>query len=360
MRKIFNLLILISLIIIAMLLADRFGVLPPKVKNYIQELTKGADQVSSNIEQMSKDNVENIVKEYLIENPDLIVSALENLQKKKLEESSVQANKYLKENLFDIENAGTPPSVGAADSDINTVLFYDYNCNYCKQAHQEIKKVIKDDSKVKFILRPIPILGEESLYAAQVAISLAKISPQNFEQMHDMMMDMKPVNEASVKEMLMKFDIEYKLLENEINSFAVKSAIDKNFDFAKNIGLKGAPSQIIKGNFVHGMIDADKYKMIFSEIRKMGNDKASDENNIKSTETENISKENSEAPINAEVPIEDEMPPKVGLPSQNDQPNVIDDKEKNLEAQDEPVTGAAPNDAAPADLVKSQTDPSSK
>jgi hypothetical protein len=66
----------------------------------------------------------------------------------------------------------------------------------------------------------------------------------------NMLMKMKEISEENVKTMLAKYSIDYSLIENEVNSYSVRQIIAKNFDLAKELGIKGTPSYIINGNFV--------------------------------------------------------------------------------------------------------------
>lgn len=238
-------------------------VAPPNVESKVDSVS--ASNVSN---EMSQEQVEEIVKNYLMKNPEIIVAAIEELQKKKIEESNKKANEYLKENITSVNELGQPPVIGSNDADITIVLFYDYNCSFCKQANIHINKILEQDKKVKVVLRPIPILGEHSMYIAKVALALHKIAPEKFLALHNEIMEMKPISDESIKKLISDNGIDYAVVENEINSTYIKTMIDKNFEIAKNLGIKGAPSQVINGNFIPGVIEADKYLSAFEEIRK--------------------------------------------------------------------------------------------
>ena len=59
------------------------------------------------------------------------------------------------------------------------------------------------------------------------------------------------------------------VVENEINSFAIKELIAKNFDLAKNLGIKGAPSYVVNGIFIPGLVDKEKFTSIIGELRQI-------------------------------------------------------------------------------------------
>src|SRR5262249_60810783 len=55
-----------------------------------------------------------------------------------------------------------------AEGDVTAAKLFDYNCGDCKRAMSDMLELLKD-SKVKFVLKEFPVLGEGSVQAAQVA-----------------------------------------------------------------------------------------------------------------------------------------------------------------------------------------------
>ena len=203
------------------------------------------------------------------------------MQNQKIEESAEKASKYLKENRQNIEEVDSPPVIGNSKGDISVVVFYDYNCSFCRQANEFSNEILASDNGVKVILRPIPILGGTSMYAAKVALAVQKISKEKFQAIHNDMMRLKPLNEDSVRKLMAKYAIDYSLVENEVNSYAIKQLINKNFELAKGLGIKGAPSHVINGNYIPGLITVDKFKMIISQIRAASNQTSLDDTVVK-------------------------------------------------------------------------------
>lgn len=216
---------------------------------------------------LSKEELNTAIKEYIINNPEDIVASLEGMQQKKVQESVKLASGYLEENKEAIEQADSPPVLGNPKGDISIVVFYDYNCSFCKRANEYTNELIESDPGVKVILRPIPILGGTSMYAAKAALAIQKISQEKFPAIHDAMMQMKLINEETVKALVAKHDIDYALVDNEVNSFSIKQLINKNFELAKGLGIQGAPSYIINGNFIAGLIAVEKFKNIIMQVR---------------------------------------------------------------------------------------------
>lgn len=227
--------------------------------NYEDKIHKNSDE--------AKAEMQAIVKDYIMNNPEVIVQSLESLHNKNLAEATNKTSSYLQDNKTDIEEVDSPPFIGNPNGDIVIVAFYDYNCSFCRKAHVFEKEILDSDPGVKIILRPIPILGTNSLYAAKIALAVQKIANNNFLNVHNELMSMVDINEENVKVMLTKYNIDYNLVENEVNSNALKEVIAKNFYIAKEVGMKGTPSYIINNNFIAGLITTDKFKTIIKQIR---------------------------------------------------------------------------------------------
>ena len=268
-QKLFNFALALIFIILVILFAYKMTKTPEVVSASVHdsstELAVEKKAVVATV--ASKDDMQQVIKDYIMNNPEVIMQSLEGLHNKKLAESTQKTSDYLQENKAEIEEAESPPVLGNPKGDIVIVAFYDYNCSFCKKANEYENEIISLDQGVKIILRPIPILGGTSGYAAKIALAVQKVSSSNFLKVHNELMQMKEISEENVKAMLAKYSIDYTLVENEVNSYSVKQIITKNFDSAKELGIKGTPSYTINGNFAPGLIPTDKFKSIIVQLR---------------------------------------------------------------------------------------------
>jgi len=264
MQKIFNTILVLIFLGLVSLFVYKTLSNPEVVEVSIDSNNKEATNSKAGF---NEEQIKKIVKDYIINNPEVIIQAVENIQKKKLEESNQQSSSYLEDNLQAIEESKEPPILGNNSGEFKLVMFFDYNCSYCKKAHEYNKEIIKNYPTIKLVLRPLPILGEVSMYTAKVALAVHKISAEKFPLIHDGLMKTQPLNEANIKELLKKHEIDYALVENEINSYDIKQLVNHNFELAKNLGIKGAPSYIINGFFVPGLIDTEKFNLIMQQIK---------------------------------------------------------------------------------------------
>jgi len=217
--------------------------------------------------QCEEERVKKIIEEYLLNTPEIIIQSIENLQKRKVQESEVKVNNYIKDNKIDIENSQNFPIIGNKDGDITIVAFYDYSCSYCKKGDASLNELLQNDPKVKILLRPLPILGDASEYLAKIALAVYKINPDKFKAIHEELMKMRSVSKESVEELLNKNDLKVTEVEEIADSSEIKDLIVQDMKIAKNLKIQGVPAYVINAKLIPGSIDFPQLLNIVKEIR---------------------------------------------------------------------------------------------
>jgi len=219
------------------------------------------------LQEFSQERIELVLKDYLMNNPQIIVDAVEQLQKRKMQEMDLKVNGYIQEQKTEIEDTASSPIIGNDKADVTIVTFYDYNCSYCKKADRNINEILAQDSNVKEILRPFPILGEASAYAAKIALAVNALEPAKFKDVHEGLMRMSPISKEAVESLLTELSIDLDKINTEIEKVEIKNAITKNFELARNLRIQGAPAFIINGKLMPGLLDVATLKEIIAQIR---------------------------------------------------------------------------------------------
>ena len=127
---------------------------------------------------------EGIVREYILENPEIITEAIERLrEKQRLAEA--QADKAIlassKEDLFNDPGA---PVGGNPKGDVTVVEFFDYQCGYCKRVFPAFMDVVQADKNLRVIWKELPILGPVSRFAVLSMETQSMASISNHTQPH--------------------------------------------------------------------------------------------------------------------------------------------------------------------------------
>jgi protein-disulfide isomerase len=116
--------------------------------------------------------IEAIVKEYLLKNPEVLRDALDVLEKRQAAEEQNKQKQVISSNAKLIFDSPRGPSFGNPQGDVTLVEFFDYNCGYCKHAMQDVMQLSKEDPKLRVVLKEFPVLGPGSVDAAKVAVAV--------------------------------------------------------------------------------------------------------------------------------------------------------------------------------------------
>ncbi len=116
--------------------------------------------------------VEAVIHEYLLKNPEVLRDALVELDRRAKSEEEAQrriAVDRLQDKIF---NSQHQVVIGNPKGAISLVEFYDYNCGFCKRALNDLVALIKVNPDLRVILKEFPVLSQGSLEAAQVAAAV--------------------------------------------------------------------------------------------------------------------------------------------------------------------------------------------
>lgn len=62
--------------------------------------------------------------------------------------------------------------------------FYDVNCPYCRQASDDIDKLLRANPELRLVLVPFPVLSVASVLATRVELAVARLAPEKFYAFH--------------------------------------------------------------------------------------------------------------------------------------------------------------------------------
>lgn len=192
-----------------------------------------------------KGAIEGIIKEYLMENPSVIFDAVEAHQTRQQEEEAQKALNAIEANIAAMTSEDAP-SIGAsaAEADVTVIEFFDYNCGYCKRAIPDIQGILKDDPKVRFVFKEMPILGPTSRLAASWALAAQK-QDRYFDYHVALMEHRGPKNEAELSGIGKKLGLDVEQLKADAASDEISKAIDEDTAFGREIGINGTPAFIV-------------------------------------------------------------------------------------------------------------------
>lgn len=183
--------------------------------------------------------IETVVKSYILENPEIIVEALELYEKNKARDTMAA----LLPSLLNEKNGFIAGAKGNK-AKVVVVELFDYHCGYCKQASLFVNDLIETEKDVQVVFRELPILREESTYAAE--ISLASRGQGKYRDLHLALMDASGVlTEDRIEKIAKNTGVNLSTLYKVHKNTSFKEALDETRNIAIELGVNGTPTFII-------------------------------------------------------------------------------------------------------------------
>jgi protein-disulfide isomerase len=213
--------------------------------------------------------IEAIVKDYLIKNPEILRDVAAALEKQQAEADAEKGRKAIKEYAATLFSSPRQVVLGNPKGDVTMVEFFDYNCGYCKRAMADMMDLLKNDTNLKVVLKEFPVLGEGSVQAAKVAAAaMMQDNGKKYLEFHRKLLSTRgqvAKTQAIAAAKAAGFDVAR--IERDAEGAEVRKALEESFKLAEALGLNGTPSYVIGSNVVIGAVGLAKLKENISQAR---------------------------------------------------------------------------------------------
>ncbi|HEY0626999.1 MAG TPA: DsbA family protein [Allosphingosinicella sp.] len=199
--------------------------------------------------------VEAIVREYILEHPEIIPEAVQRLQDR-------EAAAVVDQNRTAIETPFGSAWAGAENGDVVLVEFFDYACGFCRKSNEDIDRLLAEDKNLKVVWRELPVLGQDSVAAAQA--SLVAAAQGKFRPFYQKLFEAgrpTPVAVASVQNSL-------GIVSPAARAPEHRAEIQKNYQLADALKGTGTPLFVVGDKVLHGAVGYEALKTAIAEARK--------------------------------------------------------------------------------------------
>ncbi len=207
---------------------------------------------------LNQQAVENVVRNYLIQNPELLVDVQNALETKQAEAQQEQVKQTLAANRGKLYDPAHDAVFGNPKGDVTVYEFFDYNCGYCKRALPDMLAILKNDPNVRFVMKEFPILGPDSVRAHIVAQAFKALMPEKYAEFHQMLLggQERATQETAIADAV-KLGADEAQLRQKMKDPAITGAFQKTYQLATQLNITGTPSYIIGDELVPGAIGLD-------------------------------------------------------------------------------------------------------
>lgn len=201
-----------------------------------------------------KKEIEKLVHDYLISNPEVLLEASQALQQKQQQNMQQQAQSAIQENAEPLFQ-GKLTTVGNPKGNVTVVEFFDYQCIHCKKMAPTMDSLVKKDGDLRVVYKEFPIFGKSSEVASRAALAAAMQG--KYQAMHDALLKLeKRLDDQIVMDTGKAVGLDMKKLKKDMDSKEVTEILDANRQLAEKLHLMGTPAFIVaatpEGQFKKG------------------------------------------------------------------------------------------------------------
>ena len=213
---------------------------------------------------IQKQELNQLIEQYLNENPEVIVKAIQQMQERQSREDAARSAEALKKNKKELITDQDAPVIGNLRAKVTVVEFFDYRCGYCKRAFNIMMKVLKENPDIRYVLKELPILGPDSINATRASLAIWRTQQDKYLAFHSALMKARGgIPESKIFNIAAEIGIDIVKLKKDMADPKIDQILEKNFQLAQALNITGTPAFIIGDQIIPGAIDeATMKKMI--------------------------------------------------------------------------------------------------
>jgi len=208
-------------------------------------------------------SLDTAIHDYLVGHPEVLQEAMAELDRRQTAAEAEKASAAVKQNEKTLFDSPHQVTVGNRQGDVTLVEFFDYNCPYCKQAAKDLETLMQSDGKLRVVLKEFPVLGPDSVEAAQVAVALHMQDPAGEKYLafhHKLLAERGRSGKAQALAVAGEVGADMDRLQKDLDSDEIKTALSESFKLAERLGINGTPSYVIGTELVPGAVGLDALK----------------------------------------------------------------------------------------------------
>lgn len=224
----------------------------------LPSLSTSAHAKDSSLSAAQQQEVRAIIKDALINDPELMREAILAWQTREQEVANIAMQASLVTHHQAMYETKSDPWKGAATPEISMVYFTDFNCPYCKKIEPSLNKLIEEFPQLKIIVKMVPLQGEGSKMAVDFAQTVWLNEPEKYLKVKDMLMSSPRGLDAAAIAKVAKLTATERWVGN--TDERVTKMVHDNINLMNELGIGGTPSMIVADTLIPGLVSYEVLK----------------------------------------------------------------------------------------------------
>lgn len=200
---------------------------------------------------------ESLIREYLMNNPEVILQAVQKLKEREAAQAKTRSREAIAENAAALFDDPDSPQIGPADAPVTLVEFLDYQCGYCKKMFPILHELAERRDDLRIVFKDLPFLGPKSRVAARAALAAQR--QDAYYAFHEAVMTMRgQLSKARLLDVAASLGLDVDRLERDMADPAIDARIDGNVALARALGIGGTPALVVGETLIPGAVGYDQ------------------------------------------------------------------------------------------------------
>ncbi len=206
-----------------------------------------------------------LVREYLMQNPQVMIELLRNAQTHYDTAQRNQQRAIMETHAAELAREGLGSHI-FSEGDIQLVEFFDYQCGFCKSVFPILTNIVREDGGVKLILKEFPVFGEVSHFAAKAAIAAEKQG--RYFALHRALMENEGrLSEDRILALAQEVGLDTARLRADMEGEDIEQAIAANFALARALEVRATPGFVAGAEVIAQSLTREEFAALFAHLR---------------------------------------------------------------------------------------------
>lgn len=239
------------------------------ISDYDAKLAAAAPPAAA-VAEIDPEQLNPLIESYLMGDPKILQRmsiALDSTLQAEERSAASTAIASMRDKIF---NDPRQVVLGNPDGDVTLVEFFDYNCGYCRTALPDMAALLAEDPNLRVVLKEFPILSNESIDAARVAVLVGEADVDYWSFHEALFTSRGQVDKAAALKAAADLGLSPVSLELEMGTEAVAQSIQSSYEIARALNITGTPTYIIGNEIIPGAIGVDELRARIANMRACG------------------------------------------------------------------------------------------
>lgn len=206
-----------------------------------------ADAPTKPMSPADKAQIQEVVHDYLMQKPEVIMEAVQSLQRKQMDQAQ-ETVKKTESDAIHFANAlfheKADPIAGNPQGTVTLVEFFDYQCGHCVEMAPVLDAAIKANPNLRVIFKEFPIRGPMSEMASKAALAANK-QGKYYLFHHALITSNQPLSEKVIWDIAAKTGLDVEKLKTDMKDSAINTQLASTNKLGQDLKLLGTPAFFI-------------------------------------------------------------------------------------------------------------------